>query len=271
MNFINTTSYIHTRHIAQHTEDNSKCFALKLIAYYLIFLFVIGFFFNSVLLFIFSTNRKLRIPLNIFVIALTVCNLIGVLFELPPVIFTNLQCRWVYGDIGCKITGFTMYFVGCSGIFLIAAISFERFYIIYNPLSFRQIRVKTITFVIVACVLFSLFWAVLPLLGWSRYSLEGVETSCSVEWREKSLNVISYNLSMFLVVFLIPLSIILYTNIRLLQMIRNMRKFNQEHCFSSLLKKKLRVERNLTLNIMFLICKLKKLFSSIYYLKFKIF
>ena len=36
-----------------------------------------------------------------------------------------------------------------------------------------------------------------------------------------------------------------------------MRKFNQEHCFNSLLKKKLKVERSLTLNMMILVCKLK--------------
>lgn len=127
--------------------------------------------------------------------------------------------RWLYGDIGCKITGFIMYFVGCAGIFIIAVISFERYYIIYNPLSFRQVRVKTICLAIFACLFFAFLWAVLPLFGWSRYSLEGVGTSCSVEWKEKSLNVLSYNISMFLIVFLVPLVIILYTNIKLLALV----------------------------------------------------
>ena len=55
-----------------------------------------------------------------------------------------------------------------------------------------------------------------PLLGWSYYSMEGALTSCSVEWADRSINVVSYNMFIFVVSYLIPLIIIATTNISLL-------------------------------------------------------
>jgi hypothetical protein len=81
------------KEINNFTENNdnaTKCFNLRLIAYYLIFLFVFGLLTNLILIFIFITNKKLRIPLNIFVMVLCVFNLAGVLLELPPVISKKL-------------------------------------------------------------------------------------------------------------------------------------------------------------------------------------
>jgi hypothetical protein len=112
-----------------------------------------------------------------------------------------------------------MYFIGCASIYLMAAISIERYYIILEPLNVRTISVQTNLIVISLCILNGLFWAVMPLLGWSRYALEGAYTSCSVEWKERSRNVMSYNIAMFGFVYLIPVCVILFTNIRLIVMV----------------------------------------------------
>ena len=76
------------KNFTENDRDVTKCFGLRLIAYYLIFLFVFGLLVNLILILIFVTNKKLRIPLNILVIALCVFNLMGVVLELPPVIST---------------------------------------------------------------------------------------------------------------------------------------------------------------------------------------
>ncbi len=107
-----------------------------------------------------------------------------------------------------------MYFVGCSQIFIMTAISFERYYIIQNPL--EKISKKKIINVIMLCLFLSLFWSIAPLLGWSYYSYEDNLTSCAVEYKSRSINVISYNLAMFIFVFIIPIGIILVSNMKLL-------------------------------------------------------
>jgi hypothetical protein len=60
----------------------------------------------------------------------------------------------------------------------------------------------------------------LPLLGWSYYSLEESLTTCSVEWRDKALDVVSYNVAIFIFVFFIPLILIIVTNAKLVFVVR---------------------------------------------------
>jgi len=55
-----------------------------------------------------------------------------------------------------------------------------------------------------------------PFFGWSYYSLEGALTSCSVEWSVRSFNVISYNMFIFVVTFLIPVFVIVFSNVGVL-------------------------------------------------------
>lgn len=116
----------------------------------------------------------------------------------------------------CTVSGFVMYFIGCSSIYLLTAISFERWYVIVEPFKQRHFTIKTTLVIILSCCLFSLIWCVAPLLGWSHYSLELSLVTCSVEWHDKSWNVVSYNIFIFGFVYLIPLIILIYTNIKLI-------------------------------------------------------
>lgn len=109
-----------------------------------------------------------------------------------------------------------MYCIGLTQMYLMAAISFERFVIIYRPLSIKGINREKTFIVIAICTFIGLVWSLAPFLGWSYYSLEGALTSCSVEWSERSFNVISYNISIFAFSFLIPMGIIFFTNTRLI-------------------------------------------------------
>jgi len=59
-----------------------------------------------------------------------------------------------------------------------------------------------------------------PFFGWSYYSLEGALTSCSVEWSVRSFNVISYNMFIFIVTFLIPVLVIVISNVGVLIIVR---------------------------------------------------
>ena len=73
--------------------------------------------------------------------------------------------------------------------------------------------------VISLCLFLSLLWAIFPLFGWSYYTLEGALTSCSVEWADRSWNVWSYNFTIWIFGFIIPLGGIIYSNIKTLQLV----------------------------------------------------
>ena len=99
-------------------------------------------------------------------------------------------------------------------VYLMTAISYVRYYILKKQKNEKSIsNIVLINSVIISLVL-SLFWSAVPIFGWSYYSLEDGIVSCSVEYNEKSLNVISYNIGMFIFVFILPFGITIYTNIK---------------------------------------------------------
>jgi c-opsin len=55
----------------------------------------------------------------------------------------------------------------------------------------------------------------MPLFGWSHYSLEGAHISCSIEWKSKDKDTVSYNVTALILFFFIPCIILLASNIKL--------------------------------------------------------
>ncbi len=95
-------------------------------------------------------------------------------------------------------------------------ISVERYYILKCPTNVKNMNKKKSYVAILMCVLLGLFWSSMPILGWSHYSLEDSLTSCAVEWKEHSLNVTSYNVAIFVFVFIIPFGVILMANFKMI-------------------------------------------------------
>ena len=80
---------------------------------------------------------------------------------------------------------------------------------VFNPFVICTISKKSYSLAIAISITISLFWTIAPMFGWSYYSLEGALTTCSVEWEDRSFNVQSYNIAMFVGVYFIPLIIMI--------------------------------------------------------------
>lgn len=132
-----------------------------------------------------------------------------------------------------------MYFTGCMHVFTMAAISFERYYILKNPASIKFIDFFLVQKAIVVLILLSFFWSTVPLIGWSYYSLEDGLTSCSVEWKKKNFNVISYNFCIFIFVFIIPFTVIVLSNFKSFKIVSLLKcsESLQKHSNCSIYKK----------------------------------
>ncbi len=85
--------------------------------------------------------------------------------------------------------------------------SFVRYLAVNSSSSMAKTKVAIILSFILA-----LIWPLAPIFGWSYYSLEGGLTSCSVEWSDKDLSVVTYNMTIFVTVFLVPIIIIITAN-----------------------------------------------------------
>ena len=111
-----------------------------------------------------------------------------------------------------------MFWIGCTSIYLMTAISFQRFYIIYRPFNQSQVSFRTNIIIVFACLLKGLVWSLFPAIGLSsiHYTLEGSYTSCGIEWREQSFNLNLFKIAIFTGVYLIPLVLIVFTSVKLI-------------------------------------------------------
>lgn len=100
---------------------------LKVLGWYMSFLLTSTVCVNCILLLTFLGTKDLRQPINTFVIAISTLNFFGPLIEFPFVIASNFAHRWIWGHIGCAISGYMTYFVGCASIYMMVAISIERY------------------------------------------------------------------------------------------------------------------------------------------------
>jgi len=122
--------------------------------------------------------------------------------------------RWIWSKKSCIFSGFIIYFVGCMQVFLMSAISYVRYDILRKQLNEKSISKRVIIYWTLVSLALSLFWSMAPIFGWSFYSLEDGLVSCSVEYNEKSINVISYNVGMFIFTFFVPFTIIIVANVK---------------------------------------------------------
>lgn len=198
-------------------------FTLNLIGIYLTVIMTLCVAFNSLLLVLFIRFKDMRNIFNIFIIAVSALNLVGS-FAFPFAIHSSFKQRWTSSKYGCILSGFGMYFPACTNVYLMTLISIQRFYILKSALNVKKISEKVLLFVIFVCILIGLFWSLMPLFGWSHYSLEDSYVGCAVEWKERSYNVISYNICIFLFVFIVPFGIIIVTNIKSILIVRKSSK-----------------------------------------------
>lgn len=147
-----------TLQLEEFPMSTIPCFQTAMIGWYMCFIMVFTGIANSILLVILLGNKELRQPINIFVIAITILNLIGSILELPFIIGSSFACRytdtffvfclnllinvsrfvvvkcfifmelsrWIFQHVGCTLSAYIYYFVGCASVYLMTAISMER-------------------------------------------------------------------------------------------------------------------------------------------------
>lgn len=72
--------------------------------------------------------------------------------------------------------------------------------------------------------LYSLFWTVPPLVGWSSYDIEGAGTSCSVSWTLRTAQSHAYIICLFTFCLGLPVLVMIYCYGRLLWAVKQVGK-----------------------------------------------
>ncbi|XP_075996508.1 pinopsin-like [Genypterus blacodes] len=184
------------------------------------FIGTVGFLSNFLVLTLFCRYRTLRTPMNLLLVSISTSDLLVSVLGTPFSFAASTQGRWLIGRAGCVWYGFINASLGIVSLISLAVLSYERYSTMMAPTIADGTNFRPALRGICFSWLYSLAWTAPPLLGWSRYGPEGPGTTCSVDWKTRTGNNISYVVCLFTFCLVLPLSVILYSYGKLLQAVR---------------------------------------------------
>uniref|UniRef100_A0A669B0E8 Parietopsin n=1 Tax=Oreochromis niloticus TaxID=8128 RepID=A0A669B0E8_ORENI len=193
---------------------------------------VLSVFNNSLVIAVMLRNSALLQPMNVLILSLAVSDLMIGLCGSLVVTITNYQGSYFIGHTACVFQGFSVNYFGLVSLCTLTLLAYERYNVVCKPKVGLKLSIRRSIFGLLFVWIFCLFWAVAPLFGWSSYGPEGVQTSCSLAWEERSWSNYSYLIFYTLLCFIIPVAIIIYCYFKLLT---SMNKKENDHAISMVL------------------------------------
>ncbi|KAF1673939.1 OPN3 protein, partial [Pygoscelis papua] len=162
---------------------------------------------NLLVLVLYYKFKRLRTPTNLFLVNISLSDMLVSVFGVSLTFMSCLRSRWVWDAAGCVWDGFSNSLFGIVSIMTLTVLAYERY--------IRVVHAKVIDFswswrAITYIWLYSLAWTGAPLLGWNRYTLEIHGLGCSVDWKSKDPNDTSFVLLFFLSCLVAPVGIMAY-------------------------------------------------------------
>ena len=177
---------------------------------FLLLITVVGIIENSIVLYIYINTKVLRSPTNTFIVAIAIADLLMAVFATPFAAYSGLKGYWALGDVMCTFEGWFVYCFGLSSMYLLTAVSVDRYIVIAKPMKATMITHRVAVIAVGICFAGGLFWSVMPLLGWSSYGQEPCMFACGLKWTEPSVANKTYIICIFIFCFAIPVGIMTY-------------------------------------------------------------
>lgn len=183
----------------------------------LVFLIVVigGCFGNILVIIVIVKNKDYsKNTTNLFVLNLSLADLLFLLFCVPFHAFIYTLPEWMFGDFMCKFVHFVQYCSMMASVFTLVAMSADRCLAIVYPL--RSIRIRTPTVAFVICIVIwvtscsiSLPW---PIVYHSVvFPEEGDKTFCVDVWNDLRHRAI-YLLMFFILGYAVPFVLMVVLN-----------------------------------------------------------
>ncbi|XP_051790355.1 melatonin receptor type 1C-like [Erpetoichthys calabaricus] len=105
----------------------------------LIFTIIVDILGNALVILSVCRNKKLRNAGNIFVVSLSVADLVVAVYPYPLVLMAIFHSGWTMGDVHCQVSGFIMGLSVIGSIFNITAIAINRYCYICHSLKYDRL------------------------------------------------------------------------------------------------------------------------------------
>nr|XP_019551169.2 opsin-1-like [Aedes albopictus] len=165
---------------------------------------------NGFVIYIFSTEKSLRTPSNLFVVNLAVSDFLMMATNATTMVYNCWFETWSLGLLMCDLYAFTGSLFGCCSIWSMTMIAMDRYNVIVKGLSGKPLTNAGANVRIAICWTIGIVWGSMPMLGWNRYVPEGNMTACGTDYLTDDWISKSYILCYSFCVYYVPLFTIIY-------------------------------------------------------------
>ncbi|XP_037364260.1 visual pigment-like receptor peropsin [Talpa occidentalis] len=193
-------------------EDGSVFSQMEhnIVATYLIMAGMLSILSNIIVLGIFVKYKELRTPTNAIIINLAVTDIGVSSIGYPMSAASDLHGSWKFGYTGCQVYAGLNIFFGMASIGLLTAVAVDRYLTICRPDAGSSRTTHTYTSMILGAWTNGLFWALMPISGWASYAPDPTGATCTVNWRRNDASFVSYTMTVVMVNFIVPLTVMCY-------------------------------------------------------------
>ncbi|XP_060782210.1 vertebrate ancient long opsin a [Neoarius graeffei] len=170
--------------------------------------------------------KQLRKPLNFVIVNLSVADFFMSLIGGTLSIVTNFRGYFFLGSWACVLEGFAVTFFGIVGMWSLATLAFERYFVICRPLGNVRLQVKHAALGLLFVWTFSFIWTIPPVLGWSSYTVSKIGTTCEPNWYSGDPHDHTFIITLFVTCFILPLAVIILCYSK---MLCKLRKVSNSH------------------------------------------
>jgi len=177
-----------------------------------IFLFVLAFFGNGTVLYLYSKESSLHSPSNLLVVNLALSDFIMIITNFP---FFAYNCfnggTWSFSQSYCAMYAALGAVTGLASIWMLVFISYDRYNVIVNGVGGTPLTKGKAMAMALFSWGYALAWAIPPFVGWGKYMPEGILTSCSYDYLTRDFSTRSYGIAIFVFDYCIPMFIIVFS------------------------------------------------------------
>lgn len=166
---------------------------------------------NGCVIYIFTTTKSLRTPSNLLVVNLAFSDFLMMSTMSPPMVINCYYETWVWGPRMCEVYAMLGSLFGCTSIWTMTMIAFDRYNVIVKGLSAKPMTNGGAVLRIVGIWAHAAVWTILPMVGWNRYVPEGNMTACGTDYLTKDWKSRSYICVYSFFVYTAPLLLIIYS------------------------------------------------------------
>lgn len=162
-------------------------------------------------------KKLLKESKDILIFSLAFGDFVMSLFLTPLTFWSAVAKKWTTGRTGCIIYGLATTWIGLSSILQLTCIAYERWYTL-SHINAARFRIKRAIQIISGCWLFAFFASLLPLFGFSQFTLEGYGLHCSIVWEESHF---WYCLFLLIIFYAVPISAMAISYGKMFLVVRN--------------------------------------------------